>query len=162
MPTIAARFNATQAEYTWIGSAYLLAAAAATPVWGKLSDIWGRKPILLLANLIFFVGSLIAAVSVSIEMLLIGRAIQGIGGGGLIILANICISDLFSMRCVMIASRFFMIMTFGVRADGGSQGSRKVFRYDWWSVGTCQCHRSCSGWSIHTKSLLALVFLHQL
>ena len=114
----------------------MLAAAAATPVWGKLSDIWGRKPILLLANLIFFLGSLIAAVSVSIEMLLIGRAIQGIGGGGLIILANICISDLFSMRYVLILSHFFMIMTLEVRADGGSQGSRKVFWYDWWSVGT--------------------------
>lgn len=140
----------------------MLAAAAATPVWGKLSDIWGRKPILLLANLIFFVGSLIAAVSVSIDMLLTGRAIQGIGGGGLIILANICISDLFSMRCVMIVAHSFIIMTLEFRADGVWQGPRKVFWDDWWSVGTCQCHRSCSGWSLHTKSLLALVFLHQL
>lgn len=119
MPTIADRFNASQAEYTWIGSAYLLAAAAATPVWGKLSDIWGRKPILLLANLIFFVGSLIAAVSVSVDMLLTGRAIQGIGGGGLLILANICISDLFSMRWVMIVPHSFMIITLEFRADGG-------------------------------------------
>lgn len=162
MPTIAGRFNASQAEYTWIGSAYLLAAAAATPVWGKLSDIWGRKPILLLANLIFFVGSLIAAVSVSVDMLLIGRAIQGTGGGGLIILANICISDLFSMRCVTIVVHPSLIVTLEVRADGVWQRSRKVFWDDWWSMGTCQCHRSCSGWSLHGKGLLALVFLHQL
>ncbi|KAI4195344.1 MAG: hypothetical protein LQ350_007270 [Teloschistes chrysophthalmus] len=98
VPTIATRFHASEADYTWIGSAYLLAAAASTPTWGKFSDIWGRKPILLVANIVFLVGSLIAALSINIKMLLAGRAIQGIGGGGLIILANICISDLFSMR----------------------------------------------------------------
>ncbi|KAI4206265.1 MAG: hypothetical protein LQ348_001028 [Seirophora lacunosa] len=79
VPTIASRFNASQADYTWIGSAYLLAAAASTPTWGKFSDIWGRKPILLVANVVFLAGSLIAALSVGIKMLLAGRAIQGIG-----------------------------------------------------------------------------------
>ncbi|KAI4228414.1 MAG: hypothetical protein L6R40_008143 [Gallowayella cf. fulva] len=98
VPTITTRFHASEADYTWIGSAYLLAAAASTPTWGKFSDIWGRKPILLVANIVFLVGSLIAALSINVKMLLAGRAIQGIGGGGLIILANICISDLFSMR----------------------------------------------------------------
>ncbi|KAL8983739.1 MAG: hypothetical protein Q9205_002108 [Flavoplaca limonia] len=98
VPTIAARFNASAADYTWIGSAYLLAAASSTPIWGKFSDIWGRKPILLVANVVFLVASLIAALSINVKMLLAGRAIQGIGGGGLIILSNICISDLFSMR----------------------------------------------------------------
>ena len=98
VPTITARFHSSEADYTWVGSAYLLAAAAATPTWGKFSDIWGRKPILLTANALFFVGSLIAGLSKDIKMLLAGRVIQGIGGGGLIILANICISDLFSQR----------------------------------------------------------------
>ncbi|KAL8708329.1 MAG: hypothetical protein Q9220_006804 [cf. Caloplaca sp. 1 TL-2023] len=98
VPTIATRFHASEADYTWIGSAYLLAAAASTPTWGKFSDIWGRKPILLTANVVFLIGSLIAALSINVKMLLAGRAVQGIGGGGLIILANICISDLFSMR----------------------------------------------------------------
>ena len=98
IPTIAERFHASQADYTWIGSAYLLAAAAATPTWGKFSDIWGRKPIILAANGVFFFGSLIAALSINIKMLLAGRVLQGIGGGGLVILANICVSDLFSMR----------------------------------------------------------------
>jgi MFS family permease len=97
LPTISQHFQSS-AGYTWIGSAYLLACAASTPSWGKFSDIWGRKPILLCAASIFFVGSLLAAVSVSIGMLIVARAIQGIGGGGIIILANICISDLFSMR----------------------------------------------------------------
>jgi fucose permease len=97
LPTISEHFH-SNAGYTWIGSAYLLANAASTPSWGKISDIWGRKPILLLAAAVFFLGSLLAAVSVNIGMLITARAIQGIGGGGLIILVNICISDLFSMR----------------------------------------------------------------
>ncbi|KAN0093483.1 MFS general substrate transporter [Hyaloscypha variabilis] len=97
LPTISEYFH-SNAGYTWIGSAYLLANAASTPSWGKFSDIWGRKPILLVAVAIFFVGSLLAGVSVNIGMLIAARAIQGIGGGGLIILVNICISDLFSMR----------------------------------------------------------------
>jgi hypothetical protein len=97
LPTISEYFH-SNAGYTWIGSAYLLANAASTPSWGKFSDIWGRKPILLVAAAIFFIGSLLAGVSVSIGMLIAARAVQGVGGGGLIILVNICISDLFSMR----------------------------------------------------------------
>lgn len=98
LPTIAQHFNASAADYTWVGSAYLLANAASVPLWGKLSDIWGRKPMIVLANIIFMAGSLIAAVSNSIGLLIGGRVIQGIGGGGLVILVNICIADLFSMR----------------------------------------------------------------
>lgn len=97
LPTISEYFQSS-AGYTWIGSAYLLANAASTPIWGKLSDIWGRKPILLCAAGVFLLGSGLAGGSSSIAMLIAARAIQGVGGGGLIILSNICISDLFSMR----------------------------------------------------------------
>jgi Major Facilitator Superfamily len=97
LPTISEYFH-SDAGYTWIGSGYLLANAASTPIWGKLSDIWGRKPILLCAAGIFFLGSALAGGSTSIAMLIAARAIQGIGGGGLIILSNICIGDLFSVR----------------------------------------------------------------
>ena len=97
LPTIAEHFQSASG-YTWIGSAYLIANSAATPIWGKVSDIFGRKPILLVTNAIFFVGSLLAAVSVNMDMLIASRVIQGIGGGGLVVLVNICISDLFTMR----------------------------------------------------------------
>ncbi|KAF2467536.1 MFS general substrate transporter [Lindgomyces ingoldianus] len=97
LPTISEHFHSA-AGYTWIGSAYLIANAAATPIWGKVSDIFGRKPILLVTNVIFFIGSLLAAVSVNINMLITARVVQGIGGGGLIVLVNIAISDLFAMR----------------------------------------------------------------
>ena len=98
LPTIAGVFKASSADYTWIGSSYLLACAASVPLWGKISDIWGRKPIILVANVIFMIGSLVSALANSIGMLIAGRVVQGIGGGGLVILCNICVSDLFSMR----------------------------------------------------------------
>ncbi|EME43835.1 hypothetical protein DOTSEDRAFT_129861 [Dothistroma septosporum NZE10] len=97
LPVIADHFHSS-AGYTWVGSAYLLANAAATPLWGKLSDIFGRKPMLLFANVVFFVGSLVAALSNSIGMLIAARAVQGIGGAGLLTLVDIAISDLFSLR----------------------------------------------------------------
>lgn len=97
LPTISEYFH-SESGYTWIGSAYLLASAASIPSWGKLSDIWGRKSILLLAGGIFFIGSTLAATSVNINMLIAARAIQGIGGGGIVVLSNICIGDLFSPR----------------------------------------------------------------
>ena len=98
VPTIAGQFQVSEGEYAWIGSSYLLAAAASVPTWGKISDIWGRKLILLIANAVFFIGSLISALSADIGMLLAGRTLQGIGGGGVIVLPNICIADLFSQR----------------------------------------------------------------
>lgn len=87
-------------SYTvWLFSNFFsLFDTAATPSWGKISDIFGRKPVLLIANVIFLVGSLLCAVSVSIKMLIGSRVVQGIGGGGLLTLVNICISDLFSIR----------------------------------------------------------------
>lgn len=82
----------------WIGGAYLLGNAAGACIWAKVSDIWGRKPILLLAVAWFFVSSIICATAVNMKMLIAGRALQGLAGGGLIQLVTITISDLFSIR----------------------------------------------------------------
>jgi MFS family permease len=116
LPSIIADFDASESDYTWVGSSYMLAAAgmlaaitrdkitwltllvATTPSWGKISDIFGRKPILLTANVIFFAGSLVCALSVNVHMLLGGRVLQGIGSGGLLTLAAVCIADMFSVR----------------------------------------------------------------
>ncbi|EAW09446.1 MDR family MFS transporter [Aspergillus clavatus NRRL 1] len=98
LPTMAAHFHASESGYSWMASSYLLANAACITLWGKISDIWGRKPILLIANVVFLVGSLICALAVNMAMLLVGRATQGAGGGGIIVLVNICVTDLFSVR----------------------------------------------------------------
>lgn len=97
LPTIAEHFQSS-AGYTWVGSGFLLASAASTPIWGKLSDIFGRKPILLIANFLFFLASLIAGLSINIGMLIAARAIQGIGAAGLLTMvsskkiSNICLA----------------------------------------------------------------------
>ncbi|KAJ6153207.1 hypothetical protein N7497_007526 [Penicillium chrysogenum] len=73
-------------------------AAAVTPVWGSVSDIWGRKPIMLIAVAIFLVGSLVCALAPKMNALIVGRAIQGLGGSGMGIMVNIVVSDMFSLR----------------------------------------------------------------
>ncbi|KAK0333385.1 hypothetical protein LTR91_020277 [Friedmanniomyces endolithicus] len=97
IPTISAQLHSASG-YVWIGSAYLLANAAAGPVWAKCSDIWGRKPALLGAVVLFAGASIMGALSVSMNMLIAARALQGTAGGGLLQLVFITISDLFSMR----------------------------------------------------------------
>ncbi|OQO02925.1 hypothetical protein B0A48_11208 [Cryoendolithus antarcticus] len=97
LPAISEHFQSSSG-YTWIGSAYLLASAASTPLWGKLADIFSRKPTLLFANVVFLVGSLVAGLANSIGMLIAARAVQGIGGAGLLTLVDIVICDMFSLR----------------------------------------------------------------
>lgn len=82
----------------WIGGAYLLANASTGPIWAKFSDIWGRKPVLLVAVGLFSAASILAALSTNIAMLIAARALQGAAGGGLMQLVTITISDLFSVR----------------------------------------------------------------
>ncbi|KAJ9622100.1 hypothetical protein H2204_011681 [Knufia peltigerae] len=97
LPKITADLHSA-AGYIWIGGAYLIANAAAAPIWVKLSDIWGRKPIFLAALVVFFASSIICAAAVDMQMLIVGRSFQGAAGGGLICMVNVGISDLFSVR----------------------------------------------------------------
>jgi MFS family permease len=97
MPTIAGALG--NAEYLpWIVTAYLLTATAMSPLYGKLADIYGRRPIIYAAIVIFLAGSVISAVAPSMLVLIVGRAVQGIGGGGLFALAQTVIGDLVPPR----------------------------------------------------------------
>ncbi|TVY62348.1 MFS-type transporter [Lachnellula suecica] len=98
IPKMSADLHTSQSAYSWIGSAYLLPYAALSPFWGKLSDVFGRKPLLLAANVVFFVGSLMCGFANSVAMLIAGRAVQGTGGGGLVVIVNITVADLVSQR----------------------------------------------------------------
>jgi MFS family permease len=98
LPTITSQLHATAAQYTWVGSSYTLASTASTPLWSKISDIWGRKPMLLAANVTFMAGSLLAGLSHTVGMLIAGRSLQGLGGGGILILSTITMADLFTLR----------------------------------------------------------------
>lgn len=98
LPTISLSFHIPDSLYPWTGSAYLLSNAASMPFWGKLSDVFGRKPVILIANSIFLGGSIVCAVSISAPMLVAGRAVQGLGGGGVNVLVYVCVADLFAIR----------------------------------------------------------------
>ncbi|KAH9934730.1 MFS general substrate transporter [Fomitopsis serialis] len=97
LPTIVEKIGGGS-EYGWVGSAYLLAAAALSTVYGKLSDIVGRKPVLFGSILIFLIGSALCGAAQNMTWLVVCRAVQGIGGGGIMQLVQITISDIVSLR----------------------------------------------------------------
>lgn len=94
LPTIVDRLGGNGALYSWVGTSYLLASAAFSPLYGKISDIVGRKPILYASIVLFLIGSALCGASQSMVMLVVSRAVQGLGGGGIMMLVNIVISDI--------------------------------------------------------------------
>jgi EmrB/QacA subfamily drug resistance transporter len=93
MPTIAGALG--HAEYLpWIVTGYLLTATAVAPLYGKISDVYGRRPTIFAAILIFLAGSVVSALAPNMLVLVAGRAIQGLGGGGLFALSQTVIGDL--------------------------------------------------------------------
>ncbi|HEX4409790.1 MAG TPA: MDR family MFS transporter [Xanthobacteraceae bacterium] len=97
LPAIGASLGGVD-ELSWVVTAYLLAATATTPLFGKLSDIYGRRTMLLTATTVFIVGSVACALAPSIWMLVLARGLQGIGGGGLLPIAQTIIADILSPR----------------------------------------------------------------
>lgn len=97
MPTIGLELG-DAANLPWIVTAYLLASTAVTPLYGKLSDIHGRRIMLLIAITTFSVGSLLCALAPTMIALALARGLQGIGGGGLIALSQIILADILSAK----------------------------------------------------------------
>lgn len=83
---------------SWVVTAYLLTSTAATPLWGKISDLYGRRRIFQAAISIFLVGSALAGLSQDMTQLIVFRALQGIGGGGLFSIAFAIIGDVIPPR----------------------------------------------------------------
>jgi EmrB/QacA subfamily drug resistance transporter len=80
-------------DLSWVVTAYLLTATAVTPLYGKLSDIHGRRAMLLVAIGVFALGSIASALAPSMAVLILARGLQGLGGGGLLSLAQTIIAD---------------------------------------------------------------------
>ncbi len=94
-------------KLSWVVTAYLLTSTAATPLWGKISDLYGRRPMFQSAIVVFLIGSLVCgfaspiadALNVAgIDIMIAGRAVQGLGGGGLMSLALAVIGDIIPPR----------------------------------------------------------------
>ena len=83
---------------SWVVTAYLISTTVVTPLFGKLSDIYGRRRMMLVSIGVFVLGSVACALAPSMEALIIGRVLQGVGGGGILPLAQTVIADLLSPR----------------------------------------------------------------
>ena len=86
------------AHYTWVVTAYLLTSTASTPLYGKISDLYGRRPVFQFAIITFLIGSFAAGASTGMEQLIAFRAVQGLGAGGLMSLTFVIIGDIISPR----------------------------------------------------------------
>jgi EmrB/QacA subfamily drug resistance transporter len=84
--------------YTWVSTSYLLTSTAATPLFGKFSDLYGRKRFTQFAIVIFLLGSLLCTVAQNMGMLVFARAVQGIGSGGAMAMSFIVIADIVPPR----------------------------------------------------------------
>src|SRR4030081_1048748 len=97
LPTIGRQFHDVS-NLSWVITAYLLAATAVAPVFGTLSDIYGRRVMVIISLALFMVGSVLCAVAWSLPILILARGLQGIGGGGIMPVVQTVISDVVSPR----------------------------------------------------------------
>src|SRR5881227_554382 len=96
LPTIVSDLGGLE-HLAWVVTAYLLAQTVVTPVYGKLGDLYGRKIVLQFAIVLFLAGSVLCGLSRTMMQLVVFRALQGLGGGGLISTAQAIIGDVVSV-----------------------------------------------------------------
>ncbi|MER7619900.1 MFS transporter [Streptomyces sp. NPDC126503] len=97
LPTIVSELGGME-HLSWVVTAYMLASTAATPLWGKLGDQYGRKKLFQAAIVIFLIGSALCGIAQNMPQLIAFRAVQGLGGGGLMVLSMAIVGDLVSPR----------------------------------------------------------------
>ncbi|MFJ6348580.1 DHA2 family efflux MFS transporter permease subunit [Streptomyces sp. NPDC054835] len=97
LPTIVSELGGME-HLSWVVTAYMLASTAATPLWGKLGDQYGRKKLFQSAIVLFLIGSALCGIAQNMPQLIAFRALQGLGGGGLMVLSMAIVGDLVSPR----------------------------------------------------------------
>src|SRR5438045_8204331 len=97
MPSIVGKLGGITL-YSWVFSAYLLASTTTVPIYGKLADLFGRKPIFLFGTALFLFGSIASGASQSMEQLIVFRAIQGLGAGAVLPIVLTIIGDIFALE----------------------------------------------------------------
>ncbi|MFB7476384.1 DHA2 family efflux MFS transporter permease subunit [Kitasatospora sp. NPDC056184] len=97
LPTIVSDLGGLE-HLSWVVTAYLLASTAATPLWGKLGDMYGRKVFFQASIVIFLLGSVLCGIAQNMGELIAFRAVQGLGGGGLMVLSQAIVGDLVPPR----------------------------------------------------------------
>jgi EmrB/QacA subfamily drug resistance transporter len=97
LPTIVSDLGGLS-QLSWVVTGYLLASTVSTPLWGKLGDLYGRKRLFQAAIVIFLVGSALCGLSQNMAELILFRTLQGLGGGGLIVLVQAIVGDIVPAR----------------------------------------------------------------
>src|SRR5882757_10309343 len=97
MPTVIASLGGIS-RYSWVFSAYIVTSTVSVPVWGKLSDLYGRRLLYQAGIFVFLLGTLLSGLSTSMDQLILFRAIQGLGAGALVPLGMTIIGDIFTLR----------------------------------------------------------------
>ncbi|HMM42189.1 MAG TPA: MFS transporter, partial [Thermomicrobiales bacterium] len=97
MPTIIGQLGGLSL-YSWVFSAYLLTSTTTVPLYGRLSDMYGRKPLFVISAALFVLGSALCGLAQSMEQLVAFRAIQGLGAGGIVPVTFTILGDLFSVE----------------------------------------------------------------
>jgi EmrB/QacA subfamily drug resistance transporter len=97
MPTVIASLGGIS-HYSWVFSAYLVTSTVTVPVWGKLSDLYGRRLLYQIGIAVFLLGTLMSGLAGSMNQLIVFRAIQGLGAGALVPLGMTIIGDIFTLR----------------------------------------------------------------
>src|SRR5919108_6560720 len=97
MPTIVGQLGGLE-QYSWVFSAFMLASTTAVPLYGKLSDIYGRRKLYVSAMSLFLIGSVWCGLANSMTSLIFARALQGVGAGGIMPLAFILIGEMFTLE----------------------------------------------------------------
>jgi EmrB/QacA subfamily drug resistance transporter len=97
MPTVIGQIGGISL-YAWVFSAYLLTSTVTVPIYGKLADLYGRKPVFLVATSIFLVASMLCGQSQTMEQLIAFRLLQGIGAGGMLPITQTVLGDLYSLE----------------------------------------------------------------
>ena len=137
LPTIVGELDGVN-HMLWVTTGYLVAVTIMMPIYGKLGDMMGRKTLFLGALTVFLIGSVIGGFATNMTWLIIARVVQGLGGGGLMILSQAIIADIVPVR------------------DRG-----KYMGCDGGSVRPVQCGRPRAGWLVRREHRVALGVLDE-
>ncbi len=141
---------------SWIVTAYLLTATAVTPLYGKLSDIFGRRLLMLTAIGVFIAGSVLCALAPTMPILIIARAVQGLGGGGLISLAQTIIGDVVTPIERVRYQSYFAAVFVTSSVAGPVLGGLFAEHLSWTAVFWINVPLGAAAWAMTSRALRKL------